>query len=130
MQTLALRLTIAVAVALPASAIGLAALSENGQPRDQSRPPASTQHFFPAQPKSPYTKLFRAQPTDRGQHKAADQLDPHPKPSLPPGSHEPQVECKIRAMLVNPSIDRGIRLPPSPDVKAAIRILEHPCLKQ
>ena len=130
MQKLALRLTIAVAVALPASAISLAALSEQGQPTGQSRPPASTQRLFPAQPKTPYTNLFRSQPWDRVQRKTADQLDPHPKPSLPPGSHEPQVECKIRVMLVNPSIDRGIHLPPSPDIKAAIRILEHPCLKQ
>ena len=130
MRRFALRLTTAVAVTFPISVIALPAVSDMGQQPRQSGTPMSIQSHMSGERKNPYGKLFQPRPSDLRQLKSTQPPDLRPQPALPAGSHEPQIECKIRAILVDPSIDRGIRLPtPSPDTTLALRLLEHPCLK-
>ena len=130
MRRFTLRLTAAVAVMVPISGIAPSAVSDMGQQPPPSRTPLSIQSHISGERKNPYGKLFQPRPSDLRQLKSTQSPDLRPQPTLPPGSHEPQIDCKIRAILVDPSIDRGIRLSnPSPDTKLAIRLLEHPCLK-
>jgi hypothetical protein len=82
--------------------------------------------------KNPFSKLFQPRPRELQELLRATQLpDQAPTPTLPPGAHEPQIDCKIRVTVVDPSIDRGIQMSKrSAETRFAIRFLEHPCLKR
>jgi hypothetical protein len=124
-----LRCSIAVAVAVLAPVTSLATKSEQ-QGLHQSSTTGSMSSLTSREQKNPFGKLFQPRPQELRQLKGTQPSEPSPQPSMPSGSHEPQIDCKIRAILADPSIDRGIRrVNPSPDVKLALRILEHPCLK-
>lgn len=130
MRRFRLRLTTAVAVTVPILGIALSAVSDMGQQPPPSRTPISIQSHMSVERKNPYGKLFQPRLSDLRQLKSTQSPELRPQPTLPPGSHEPQIDCRIRAIPVDPSIDRGIRLSnPSPDTNLAMRLLQHPCLK-
>ena len=130
MRTHPLRLIVAAAVTLTSSGIGATAMTQTPQ-EQQPAAPASPSAFIVPSTKNPYAKLFQPRPRELRQLKDAPLSEPTRLPTVPPGTHEPQVECKIRVIPAHPSKDRGIRMSkPSAETQFAIRILEHPCLKR
>jgi hypothetical protein len=135
MRKHARRWIVSAAVSLPASAIGLTAGAQQPHvtqeaPKVTAATPRASSTPILVAPKNPYGKLFQPRASELRQLQTPQSPEPAPVPSLPPGSHEPQIDCKIRKIVVDPSIDRGIRLPNPPTESAfAMRILEHPCLK-
>jgi hypothetical protein len=87
---------------------------------------------FPSpESKSPYAKLFQPRASDLRELSRAQPAQQTPSPTMPHGAHEPQIDCKIRVIPVDPSIDRGIQMSNrSAETQFAIRVLEHPCLKR
>lgn len=130
------RWIVSAVVFLPASVIGLTALAQEPQvtqeaPKATAATPSATSTQILVAPKNPYGKLFQPRASELRQLQTRQSPELRPVPSLPPGSHEPNIDCKIRAIVVDPSIDRGIRVR-TPDLETtfAMRMLEHPCLKQ
>jgi hypothetical protein len=81
--------------------------------------------------KNSFAKLFQPSPRNLKQIRPPQPSEQAPPATMPPGAHAPQLDCKIRAIPADPSIDRGIRMSKRSDhAQFAMRIVEHPCLKQ
>jgi hypothetical protein len=136
MRKHALRWIVSAGVSLPVSVTGVAAMTQAAPHMTQvapkgEQPATSTFSHIGRAPKNPFGKLFQPRASKLRQLETPQPPELRPVPSLPTGSHEPQIDCKIRVILADPSLDRGIRVPTPPvETTFAMRILEHPCLRQ